>query len=98
MTEQELEGRVEGLHAGGKHRWQGYLDQGFNAFPENPTVRLHLGVHGGPGGGAFSYERGTPCIDHIARPRKHRRGAIGAIEALLNRVQGLLEIKDTHRP
>ena len=55
-----------------------------NAFPKDLTVGPCLEAYGGPRGGAFSYERGTPCIDHIARPRKHRLGAIGAVGALLN--------------
>jgi len=68
-----------------------------NAFPEDPTVGLCLGAYGGPRGGAFSYERGTPSIDHIARPWKHRLGDIGAIGALLNIVRPPRMVGDPER-
>jgi hypothetical protein len=30
-----------------------------NAAPHDPTEGLRLGLYGGPGGGAFPYERGS---------------------------------------
>ena len=34
-----------------------------NAFPQDPTVGLCIGPYDSPGGGSFSHERGTPCIN-----------------------------------
>ena len=68
-----------------------------NFYPEDPTVGQCLGAYGGPRGAAFSHERGIPCMDHMARPRKHRLGAIGAIGGLLIIVSQPRTIGDPER-
>ena len=45
-----------------------------------------------PGGGAFSYERGTPV--HVVKKRRQEC----TLPLLLESIQELLEVKDTHRP
>jgi len=96
MIEQDLAVSEGGLHARGSTVCRG-ASLMKNAFPEDPTVGLFLGAYGGPRWGAFSYQRGTSCIDHKARPRKHRLGAIRAVGALLNIVRQPRTIGDPER-
>ena len=42
---------------------QGYLAHKKQRPPKDPTVDLCLGPYQSPGGGAVSYERGTPVVN-----------------------------------
>ena len=55
--------------------------------PWDPTVALCLGTSGDPRVMGVSYERGTPVCTHPEARMRERP-----------RLQGLLEIKDTHCP
>ena len=60
-----------------------------NAPPYDPTVGLRLWSYGGPRGGtAVSYVGGAPVTARGGR----------VLDQVHAEMQGLLEIKDTHRP
>ena len=98
MTEQDLAGSDGGFHAVyGEAPFAGVPRSCNYALPEDPPFGLCLMAYGGPRGGRVYYERGTPNIDHMARPRKHRLGAIGATGSLLNIVRQPRTIGDPER-